>query len=101
MKPIYRIIGRRGNTTIPYPLRMRLGIGSNNLISYALDGDRIIVRKEKICNGCIDDPNQMNDYMDTKELKELLSSLPFEARREAFLFLTDNLTRTVGGGRHR
>ena len=43
MNTFYRIIGRRGNSTIPYALRMELGIHPDDLISYTRDGDRIIM----------------------------------------------------------
>lgn len=86
MKSFYRIIGRRGNSTIPFALRMELGIHPDDLVSYTRDGNRIIIRKERICDSCGGAPNN-SDYMDTTELKELLSELPHEAQQEALFYL--------------
>ena len=90
MKSFYRIIGRRGNSTIPYALRMELGIHPDDLVSYTRDGDRIIIRKEHVCDNCGGMPSN-GDYLDTAELKELLSSLPNEAKQEALIFLAATL----------
>lgn len=34
MAKIYRILGKRGNTTIPYALRVFLGFRPNDLLSF-------------------------------------------------------------------
>ena len=39
MEPIYRILGKRGRTTIPYSLRMALGFRPNDLVSFRREGD--------------------------------------------------------------
>lgn len=52
MAKIYRFLGKSGRTTIPYPLRLAMNIKRYDLISYELDGDTIIVRREKICDNC-------------------------------------------------
>ena len=52
MAKIYRFLGRSGRTTIPYPMRLAMNLGRYDLISYEVDGDSIIVRKEKICDNC-------------------------------------------------
>lgn len=58
MAKIYRFLGKRGNTTIPYPLRLAMGLKRYDLISYELDGDTIILKRERICDNCASDSNQ-------------------------------------------
>ncbi|MBE5851292.1 MAG: AbrB/MazE/SpoVT family DNA-binding domain-containing protein [Lachnospiraceae bacterium] len=90
MKPFYRIVGRRGNSTIPYALRVELGIHPDDLVSYTCDGDHIIIRKERVCDGCNERPDK-GDYLDTTEMKELISSLPYEAKRDILFYLYSTL----------
>ena len=52
MPKIYRFLGKSGRTTIPYPLRAAMNLKRYDLVSYELDGDAIIVRREKICDNC-------------------------------------------------
>lgn len=52
MNKIYRILGKRGRTTIPHAIRVKLGLRHNDLISFEEDGDTVIVRREKVCNNC-------------------------------------------------
>ena len=52
MNKTYRFLGNRGRTTIPFSLRMELGIKRNDLVSFERLGDTIVIRKEKICDGC-------------------------------------------------
>ena len=96
MRPIYRIIGKRGNTTIPYALRVRLGISSHDLISYACDGESITVRKEKLCDGCSNAVCSV-DYSDSEELKALLAALPEKAKREALVYLSVHVAKGEKG----
>jgi len=58
MAKIYRFLGKRGNTTIPYPLRLAMGLKRYDLISYELDGDTIILKRERICDNCASDSDQ-------------------------------------------
>ena len=52
MAKIYRILGKRGNTTIPYALRVFLGFRPNDLLSFRAESDEVIIRREKICDDC-------------------------------------------------
>ncbi len=61
MTKIYRFLGNRGRTTIPYPLRSAVGLKRNDLVSFERHGDTIVVRKEKICDGCSDSYEQMTN----------------------------------------
>ena len=67
MAKIYRFLGKRGRTTIPYYLREELGLNRDDLLSFERHGKTIVVRKEKICDGC------------TGELKLLTPPVPVAA----------------------
>ena len=53
MNKIFKLIGKRGRTTVPFEIRMKMRLGYNSLVSYELkDEDTLILRKEKICVCC-------------------------------------------------
>ena len=53
MEKVYRLIGKRGRTTVPFEIRMKMRLGYNSLISYEMqDDDTVILRREKVCDGC-------------------------------------------------
>ena len=55
MSKIYRLIGKEGRTTIPFDIRLKMRIGYNSLLSYEMkDENTIILRREKVCDHCID-----------------------------------------------
>ena len=47
MKDIPVIFGKRGRTTIPLPLRRRLGWQPGDTIRYRLDGDRVVITRDR------------------------------------------------------
>ena len=46
MKDIPVIFGKKGRTTIPLPLRRKLGWQAGDTIRFRLDGDRVIITRE-------------------------------------------------------
>lgn len=90
MSKIYRVLGRKGRTTIPHELRVKYGYGCNDILSFEDKGDgSVIVRKEKICNHC-----NMTHTDDLKEesLLELLNSLTVSEQTAAYRYLGRRLT---------
>ena len=43
-KPV--IFGKKGRTTIPLPLRRKLGWQAGDIIRFRLDGDRVIISRD-------------------------------------------------------
>ena len=43
MNKIYRILGKRGRVTIPYYLRILMEYKANDVVSFRVEGDEIIV----------------------------------------------------------
>ena len=94
MSKIYRILGRKGRTTIPFALRVKYGYTCNDILSFEDKEDgSVIVRKEKICNHC-----NMAHTDDLKEesLLELLNSLTVSEQAAAYRYLGRKLTSMEG-----
>ena len=47
MKDIPVIFGQKGRTTIPLPLRRRLGWQAGDTIRFRLEGDRVIISRDR------------------------------------------------------
>lgn len=93
MNKVFKLIGKRGRTTVPFEIRMKMRLGYNSLVSYELkDEDTLILHKEKICDGCkeptikeatiLDVVNSLSDT-EQKALYRYLSIRLSKAEREA------------------
>ena len=89
MEPIYRILGKRGRTTIPYAMRMALGFRPNDLVSFRLDGDVVIVKREKVCNNC-NSPDGLDAPVSSSALHSFLDTLPPSVRKDALVYLASS-----------
>jgi len=47
MKDIPVIFGKKGRTTIPQPLREKLGWQAGDTIRFRLDGDKVIISRDR------------------------------------------------------
>lgn len=82
---ITRPIDRLGRITIPMELRKSLNLNEGDRVDFAVEGDRIIIKKYisgchccgnsnvitevlgfKLCDKCIDDFNKARNIIDTK-----------------------------------
>ena len=84
-KKIFRVLGKKGNTTIPYALRKAMNIKSNELISYEqIDEDSILVTREKVCKN---DVHKCLAEHENKEVEKFLDKLTPEQQRRACMYL--------------
>ena len=87
---IYKFLGKNGRTTIPYAMRVKLGICDNEFVSFEdMQDGTIIVRRENMCecpSGCLfaDD--------DTITIYDILNSLNEQEKKAAIVHLTMSLT---------
>ena len=98
MNKIYRTLGKRGRTTIPYAIRVRLGLRHNDLISFEEDGDTVIVRREKVCDECddfLDDIDEIGE--DNDALLDFVDDLSDKERMTLFFYLLNNKINDEGG----
>ncbi len=89
---IYRIIGIRGRTTIPFLLRTNLKIGDNTMLKYTTDGKSVIVTPLRVCSTDTCPirpevkltPEEIGELLDTcdEETLETLNNMLHKKRRE-------------------
>lgn len=73
----YRILGKRGRTTIPFEIRQTLGFSYNDVISFEQRDGGVFVKKEKICDNCRcvgDDTESKDGEISLLEFVDSLSS---------------------------
>jgi len=70
MNKIFRILGKRGRITIPFEMRVQLGIMHNDILSFQSDGNKVIVAKEKLCSNCTSSEDSRKQI-----IKEYIDSL--------------------------
>lgn len=98
--PIYKVLGKRGRITIPFDIRQRMGFACNDILSFTeQDNHTVIVRREKICDGC----RKENDIGDSGiTLLEFLDSLNKNEQRAALIHLSVKWAQAqdTGGEKH-
>lgn len=83
---IYRVLGKRGRITIPYAIRKRIGFRYNDILSFTEQNDSsVVIRREKICDNCID---IAENYSEDISLEDFLDSLSEKEQREALIHLS-------------
>lgn len=96
MSKIYKILGKRGRVTIPFEIRQRVGFSYNDVLSFteAEDKRTVIVRREKICDGC---KTTDKKDMDEVTLLDFLNSLSDEEQRAALIHLSVRWAEKANG----
>ena len=80
MDTIYKVLDQKGRTTIPFEIRRKLGMKYNDILSFTMDNNRVIITKEKLCNDC----NNNSDRDEKKPFSELIDSLSPMQQYELF-----------------
>lgn len=96
-KTLYRILGKRGRITIPYEMRRRVGFSFNDVLSFTEsdDGRTVIVKREKICSNCKDEPP--GDDGNEVTLLDFLDGLTESEQRAALIHLSVKWAEKQGG----
>lgn len=93
MQKIYRILGKKGRTTIPYGLRQRSNFKANDLLSFELaDSDTLVVRRETT-SGTLSNAKKFT-------VNEVLDNLTPDEQRTALVLLTLKLSAGQKRGKH-
>ena len=83
---IYRVLGKKGRITIPYPIRKRIGFRYNDILSFTEQNDgSVVIKREKLCDNCID---IADEYSEDITLEDFLDSLSEEEQRDALIHLS-------------
>lgn len=86
MLKVYRVLGKRGRITIPYEIRKRIGFRYNDILSFTQQDDgSVLIKREKICDNCID---IVDDCSENITLEDFLDSLSEEEQRDALVHLS-------------
>ena len=89
---VFKFLGREGRTTIPYPIRKRLGFERGDLISFSEQEDgSVVLRREYVCDGCeAEFPEMPDEVIEDEELtlQDCLDSLSEKDQYEALIYLT-------------
>jgi len=87
MEKILKILGKRGRITIPWEIRGELGFACNDVVSFERTGDAVLVRREKLCDGCnkVTAPKPKDN---AAILAELLENFTAEELRSALIHLS-------------
>ena len=89
MKKIYRILGKRGRTTIPFSLRVGCGFKPGDIISFEVRKDgSVLLRKETVCDHCRE---QVKESAKKKPLPEWLRHIPADEQKAVFRYLAKSL----------
>lgn len=98
MNKIYKILGKRGRITIPFEIRKRVGFSYNDVLSFTESDDKrsVIVKREKICDGC----KSSKKDMDEVTLLDFLNDLSDDEQRAALIHLSVRWAEQNGGGLH-
>lgn len=92
-KKIMRILGKRGNTTIPYAIRMALGIQAHDVVSFKqTDDDAVVIRKEKLCEGCTAECITESE----NTLLEIIKDFTPKQQEQAYVYLNYLFAQRVG-----
>ena len=89
---VFKFLGIEGRTTIPYPIRKRLGFERGDLISFTEQEDgSVVLRREFVCDGCeAEFPEMPDEVIEDEELtlQDCLDSLSEKDQYEALIYLT-------------
>ena len=88
---LHRMLGQRGRTTIPLPIRERLDLRAGDLLSFTLTEDTVVIRREKICDNCTPEK--------TIALDEFFDGLTPERQQALVSHLARKLMSRKGGVR--
>lgn len=95
---ILKILGKRGRVTIPYEIRKRLGFAYNNILSFTEeDKDTVIIRRERLCDDCLDTTRVPKDAPDTITLFDFLNGLTEKEQHAALIHLSVKWAEKQGG----
>ena len=84
-KPV-KILGKRGRVTIPFEIRQALGYTDNDILSFTAQPDgTLVVRREKLCDDCNEEPAEERT---SESLMKLLDALPDSQQREILIKLS-------------
>ena len=88
MNEIIRIMGKNHRITIPKAISMEMGIGRNDILSFQLHDDEIVIRKLYLCDGCFaDSEDQVEESKEERSFLDFIASLSDKDKADMYNFL--------------
>ena len=91
----YRVLGQKGRTTIPFSIRMRLGLRCGDVLSFAEENGTVTVRKEKICDLC-KEKRILPEHSDMDSFSSFAEQLTTDERRVLLTCLIAKFSEELG-----
>lgn len=68
MSKVYKVLGKKGRITIPFEIRKEIGFLYNDILSFTVNDNAVIVKREKVCDECKNNSSK-------PKLKDLIDNL--------------------------
>lgn len=95
MESIVRILGKRGRITIPYRMRMAACFKPNDILKFDMvDCDTIMIKREYICDGCV---NEKIYNSDIEDIEDIFDELTIKEKHDLLITLTEKWAKIIGG----
>lgn len=73
----FKILGKHGRITIPFEIRQQIGFQYNDILSFTLQGETVVVKREKLCDDCKERPVDLYRYLDSLSKPEQWKALAY------------------------
>lgn len=84
----YRFLGQEGRTTIPLEIREYLDMEDHDLLSFCVEDDAVIIRREQVCNDCA--------RAEEEPFDEFFDSLPLAQQQALVAHLAKKILQKKG-----
>lgn len=89
MNKIFRVLGRKGNTTVPFAIRIKSRFKPGDVISYEIkDADTLILHREKVCDHCTD----VREKPKEASLLDVINSLSASEQKAVLRYLANRIS---------
>lgn len=88
----YRFLGQEGRITIPLEIREYLDLEDRDLLSFTVEDDAVVIRREEVCHNCAEGKEEaFEDFFDR---------LPVELQQHLVTKLARRLLQNQKGAAH-
>ena len=89
MNKIFRVLGRKGNTTVPFAIRIKSLFKPWDVISYEIkDADTLILHREKVCDYC----TEVREKPKEESLLDVINSLSASEQKAVLRYLANRIS---------
>ena len=86
---VYKIIGNKGNTTIPLSIRLKTHFQPNEVVSFEVkDADTLVIHHESLCREC----DGGKELQKEASLLDVINSLTDTEQKAVFRYLAKKIS---------